>query len=104
MQKDVEGYPADLQSRGMAARIRIQTRKPRRRELDLYSWRETRPRSDLTLRSVLDGVGRAADLFLTLIPALGAVLFIVQAAHMAEHTSPRETARIETSAEKGGRR
>lgn len=87
----------------MAARLRIQTTRPRPKELDLYSWRGTRPASEVTLRSVLEGVGRAADLFLTLIPALVAVLFILQAAHMAEHSPSGESVRIQTSVEIGRR-
>ncbi|MDQ3954954.1 MAG: hypothetical protein M3285_05325 [Actinomycetota bacterium] len=87
----------------MATRLRLQTRKRAREELDLYSWRGTRPASEVTLRSVVAGVGKAADLFLTLIPALVAVLFILQAAHMAEHGTAQETVRIETSVEIGRR-
>ena len=87
----------------MAARLRIQTKKPPREELDLYSWRGTRPASEVTLSSVLAGVGKAADLFLTLIPALVAVLFILQAVHMADPASSQETVRVETSVEVGRR-
>lgn len=87
----------------MASRLRIQPKRSARGELDLYSWRGTRPASEVTLRSVLGGVGKVADLFLTLIPALVAVLFILQAVHMAEHASPQETVQIETSVEVGRR-
>ena len=85
----------------MATRPCTQSAGPQ--DLDLYSWRNTRASSDVTVRSILQGVGKAADIFLTLIPALVAVLFILQAAHMAEEISPRESARIKISVEQGRR-
>jgi hypothetical protein len=100
--KYVESRRGDLQSRGMATRPARQTIRAPRGELDLYSWRGTRPGPDISLRSVLEGAGKVADLFLTLIPALVAVLFILQAVHMAESMpqgTAQETARVHTSVE-----
>ena len=53
------------------------------RELDLYSWTQTRVRSDLTLRVLLEKFGRAVDVTLHLVPALFAVVLILMAYQMA---------------------
>jgi hypothetical protein len=88
----------------MANRLWERSTRPQTAELDLYSWRSTRAQSDVTLRSVLNGIGKVADAFLTLIPALVALLFILQAAHMAEQPSPTQRpARLEMSVNQPGR-
>ena len=54
------------------------------RELDLYSWTQTRVRSDLTLRILLEKFGRAVDVTLHLVPALFAIALILMAYQMAQ--------------------
>ncbi len=66
----------------------------KQKELDLYSWSQTRPRSDLTLRMVVDKVGRATDIALHLVPAFFALLLVLMAYQMAE--SGRYSGRADT--------
>ena len=52
-------------------------------ELSLYSWRQTRQRSDLTFSMVVERIGRSIDVALHLVPALVAVALMVMAFQMA---------------------
>ena len=53
-------------------------------ELSLYSWRQTRRRSDVTLGVVIERIGRSIDIALHLVPALIAVVLVVMAFQMAQ--------------------
>ena len=53
------------------------------KELDLYSWRQTRPRSDLTHRTALQTLGKAIDVAFHLLPALCAIVLVLVAYQMA---------------------
>ena len=53
-------------------------------DLSLYSWRQTRPRTELALGDVVERIGRAVDIALHLVPALIAVVLMVMAFQMAQ--------------------
>ena len=55
-------------------------------DLSLYSWRQTRARSELPLGAVVERFGRAIDIAMHLVPALIAVLLMVMAFQMAHST------------------
>ena len=54
------------------------------KELDLYSWRRTRARSDLTCRAALQKLGKAIDVAFHLLPALCAIVLVLVAYQMAQ--------------------